>query len=174
MGPDQMNQRTVPVTFTKPFAIARYTLTRGQVRCWDNGFEGGEDCLAATDLSWNDSYYFCRFLGGARVKLKDGKEYWFSLPTEAQWEYACRAGYEGDYGFDGGEEELPKYAWFRGNHGDPPREGVKPVGTRDANRWGLHDMHGNVWEHVWDWFGAYPEEAQASTNKTQQQQQQQQ
>jgi hypothetical protein len=158
MGPDPANGRTVPVKFTKPFAMARYTLTCGQMRCWDNGFEGGEERLAATGISWYDAYYLCRFLGGATLKLPDGKEYRFTLPTEAQWEYACRAGFTGDYGFDGGATDLPKYGWFKANRGD--RTGVKPVGELLPNRWKLYDMHGNLWEWCWDWYGTYPDKPQ--------------
>jgi formylglycine-generating enzyme required for sulfatase activity len=111
MGPDQSDgDRTVFVTFKTPFAIACYTLTRAQMRLWDNGFEGLEDRLAATDICWYDAYYFCRYLGGETLTLKDGKAYRFTFPTEAQWEYSCRAGSTTAYCYGDDEEELTQYA----------------------------------------------------------------
>ena len=73
----------------------------------------------------------------------------YRLPTEAEWEYACRAGSTGKYGFDGEDTLLPRYAWFK-----PHSQGkTHPVGQKLANRWGLFDMHGNVWQWCNDWYG---------------------
>src|ERR1043165_6748901 len=72
----------------------------------------------------------------------------YLLPTEAEWEYACRAGSTGKYCFGDNESELPKYAWFKpGSMGK-----TQPVGTKEANRFGLFDMHGNVWQWCNDWY----------------------
>ena len=73
------------------------------------------------------------------------------LPTKAEWEYSTRAGTTGPYSFDGGEAELRKYAWF----GERLESQAHPVGLRVANPWGLFDVHGNVWEWVWDKYGEY-------------------
>jgi formylglycine-generating enzyme required for sulfatase activity len=73
----------------------------------------------------------------------------YRLPTEAEWEYACRAGSTGKYCFGDAESDLPRYAWLKpGSQGRP-----HPVGEKQANRWGLHDMHGNVWQWCNDWYG---------------------
>lgn len=80
----------------------------------------------------------------------------YRLLTEAQWEYACRAGSGGDYCFGDSEEELGAYAWYRENAGGQ----THPIGTLKPNAWGLYDMHGNVWEWVADWYEPYPSDSQ--------------
>jgi formylglycine-generating enzyme required for sulfatase activity len=73
----------------------------------------------------------------------------YRLPTEAEWEYACRAGSTGRYCFGDAERELPQYAWLK-----PHSQGkTHPVGQKQPNRWGLYDMHGNVWQWCNDWYG---------------------
>ena len=92
-------------------------------------------------VSWDDVQ---RFIG--RLNDAAGEEL-YRLPSEAEWEYACRAGSSTRWSFGNSESELTKYAWYRDNS----PEGTKPVGGRLPNAWGLHDMHGNVWEWVQDW-----------------------
>ena len=92
-------------------------------------------------VSWNDAQEFIRSLNGRF----GGNRY--RLPTEAEWEYAARAGTTGDrYG------NLDAIAWYRDNSGGR----THPVGQKAPNAWGLHDMLGNVWEWVADWYGGYP------------------
>ena len=79
----------------------------------------------------------------------------YRLPTEAQWEYACRAGTTTDW-FCENEDDLDNYAWFQENAGSMPHQ----VGKKLPNDFGLYDMHGNIWEWCWDVWGAYPTEPQ--------------
>lgn len=101
-----------------------------------------KDSLPVENVSWEDAVAFCRKLTErvrAAGKLPDGME--LTLPTEAQWEYACRAGATGDE-----VRELGAMAWFSGNS----KKRTHPVATKQANAWGLHDMNGNVWEWCLD------------------------
>jgi hypothetical protein len=138
---NSMLEGDTPETFKTPFAIASYTLTRAQMRLWDNGFERS-DRLAATEISWLDAYYFCRFVGGETLTLVDGKRYFFTLPTREQWVYASRAGSKTKYCFGDSHRMLGQYAWYIENS----RGYVHKVGEKEPNAWGLYDMHGNVSE----------------------------
>jgi formylglycine-generating enzyme required for sulfatase activity len=115
----------------------------------------GEKKLPVDNVSWNDCQEFIK-----TMREKDKKPY--RLPTEAEWEYACRAGATTPFYF--GETISTDQANFNGNgiYGNG-KKGVRrgkttPVGSFPANVWGLHDMHGNVWQWCQDWYGEYPQQ----------------
>src|SRR5262249_439070 len=99
-------------------------------------------------VSWDDAVAFCRWLS-----KEEGKT--FELPTEAEWEYACRAGESGKYCFGDYEPRLKDFPWFSDNSGGKNGKG----GTKKANAWGLHDMRGGVLEWCQDGKREYKKEA---------------
>ena len=105
-------------------------------------------------VSWEEAVAYCDALS-KREGLPP--EAGYRLPTEAEWEYACRGGTQTRWWCGDDESELGSVAWYGKNSEDQ----THPVGLKRPNAWGLYDMHGNVWEWVGDWFGDYPSEPQA-------------
>ena len=172
------------VTLTKPFGIGIYEVTRGQFRqfvdatgyiteseksskggtgfksgaiadglefSWktDLGFEPPQtDESPVVNVSWNDATEFCKWLSE-----KEGETY--RLPSEAEWEFACRGGNPGRFCFGDDSALIHKYGWI----GDGQRLGARRVGQGAGNPFGLFDMHGNVWEFCQDFHGPYPDMA---------------
>ena len=108
----------------------------------------GED-RPVEKVSWEDCRKFVKELNARFAAQAGGRR--FALPTEAEWEYACRAGSNAKWCFGDDESKLQEYAWYYKNSGSK----MHAVGTRKANGWGLYDMHGNVWEWCEDWYGSY-------------------
>ncbi|XZE18016.1 formylglycine-generating enzyme family protein [Pirellulaceae bacterium SH449] len=105
--------------------------------------------LPVTNISWSQAVEFCRRLGQLPEEKKEGRNY--RLPTEAEWEYACRAGTSTAYSFGDDRALLSTYAW----------QGVRQpqlVGQKTPNAWGLYDMHGNVPKWCLEYYGTYPED----------------
>jgi formylglycine-generating enzyme required for sulfatase activity len=141
------------VTITKPFYLGKYEVTQEQWEAvmGDNPSEFKGPKNPVERVSWGDCPKFLLKLD-AKTGGRGGK---FVLPTEAQWEYACRAGSTGKFCFGDDEEQLGEYAWYGRNSGRQ----THPAGEKKPNAWGLYDMHGNVWEWCADWCGAYGAEA---------------
>jgi formylglycine-generating enzyme required for sulfatase activity len=100
----------------------------------------GDDNLPVEQISWNEAVEFCK-----KLSQKEGKTY--RLPTEAEWEYACRAGTTTAYSFGASDSQLGEYAWYKGIQSHP-------VGALKPNAWGLYDMLGNVLEWCQDWYAS--------------------
>jgi formylglycine-generating enzyme required for sulfatase activity len=139
------------VTLTKAFYLGQTTVTHAQ---WQavmgknpSAFKGPED-LPVEQVSWDDCQEFCR-----KLSAKDGKPY--RLPTEAEWEYACRAGEKTAYFYGDEPGLLGEFAWYERNASNR----TQSVATKGPNTWGLYDMHGNVWQWCQDWYGYYPNTA---------------
>jgi formylglycine-generating enzyme required for sulfatase activity len=137
------------VTISRPFYMQTTEVTQSQ---WEkvigdnpSYFKNcGDDC-PVDNVSWNDAQEFISMLNQIENTTK------YRLPTEAEWEYACRAGTETAYSFNE-VNKLGEYAWYRGNSDNQPQ----PVMQKMPNPWGLYDMYGNVWEWCLDWYGDYP------------------
>jgi formylglycine-generating enzyme required for sulfatase activity len=134
------------VRITKPFYLGKYPVTQEQ---WEavmgsnpSHFKGPKNPVE--QVSWDDCQ---KFLGTLNATVRGGACK-FQLPTEAQWEYACRAGSETRYCFGDDESQLGEYAWYDRNSGGK----THPVGEKKPNAWGLCDMHGNAFEWCSDWW----------------------
>ncbi|MFJ8584649.1 formylglycine-generating enzyme family protein [Streptomyces sp. NPDC093595] len=156
---DRRTRRTWPVDVA-PFRMSAFPVTRSWYAEVTGQRPGGAhgDRLPVEGVSWWDAIRFCNALSGRagltpayRFRADDGTAEWdtaadgYRLPTEAEWEHACRAGTEGPrYG------RLDEIAWYRDNSGERPHA----VGGKQPNAWGLYDMLGNVWDWCWDVYDA--------------------
>jgi formylglycine-generating enzyme required for sulfatase activity/tRNA A-37 threonylcarbamoyl transferase component Bud32 len=143
----------VAVTLTRPFYMGVHEVTNAQWNRVMGSVPSGwkEDARPVGQVSWEDAVEFCRKLSALPEERKAGRMY--RLPTEAEWEYACRAGTTTQYSFGADGQILDDYGWFDGNSGNE----THLVGQKKPNAWGLYDMHGNVWEWCGDWHGDYPD-----------------
>jgi formylglycine-generating enzyme required for sulfatase activity len=133
------------------FWMRKFPVTNDEYRLFDpnhrhgrtNDFDGPDQPVI--DVDWYMAVMFARWLGPG-----------YRLPTEAEWEAACRAGTQTEYWFDNKEDDLPKHAWFVKNSFDRTHgfQESQDAGGHE-NPWGLFDMHGNVWERCQDWYDDY-------------------
>ena len=158
------------VTVSRSFYLGRYEVTIGRFMS-EMGYNpqdgDGSSALPVADINWHEAVAFCNALSvkrrlprcfdckgrapkvvcrlKSRYRGRSGRDYLlcrgYRLPTEAEWEYAARAGSSGPT-----HDALQRFSWYQNN----AKKTTHPVGTRKPNAWGLHDMIGNVWEWVWD------------------------
>ena len=150
-----IDEKAHEVTLTRGFWLGKFEVANREFRqfrpahrSWGVGGEKGEfnhddQPVVCVDLA--DAEAFCRWLSQQTGRA-------FRLPTEAEWEYACRAGSTNRYCFGNDTNTLSDYGWYSANSGWVSH----PIGLKKSNAWGLHDMHGNVAEWVSDWYGYYP------------------
>ncbi len=136
------------VTLTKGFFLGIHPVTQTQWKAvtGSNPSHFPGDNRPVEQVSWDDCQEFCKTL----TAHLEGRGT-VGLPSEAEWEYACRAGTTTKYCTGDGAAALKKAGWYEGNS----ESQTHPVGELAANAWGLHDMHGNVWEWCQDGYGAY-------------------
>jgi formylglycine-generating enzyme required for sulfatase activity len=136
------------VIITKPFYVSATHVTRAQYqRIMGAGTIRDQGDLPVTDVSWFDAEKFCQ-------KLTQRSGHPVHLPTEAQWEHACRAETQTAYCCGDDDAQLGAYGRYES-------VGVQAVGKLKPNAFGLYDMHGNVWQWCEDWYGPYPDKPQS-------------
>ena len=150
-GENQYEEPSHWVRISRPFYLGTFPVTQQKFACWKPEYENGfpnKPLHPAENMNWHEANHFCQWLKKVCSNhLPSGHE--VGLPTEAQWEYACRAGTDIEFYTGDGEAALAQAGWYGGN----AKRGTQSVGLLDENDFWLFDMHGNVWEwcaDAWD------------------------
>ncbi len=139
------------VRITQPFYLGVFPVTQAEyqtVTGQNPSLAAGNPRHPVEQVSWDDAVSFAQKL--SQLSGEANHELTYRLPSEAEWEFACRAGSTGMWCCEDKESQLGGYCWFDINSGNR----THPVGEKKPNVWGLHDMHGNVWEWCLDWYDA--------------------
>ena len=149
MGSNKANDEKPPhlVRITRPFYLGVFPVTQAEYQAvtgQNPSRAAGNPAHPVEQVSWDDAVACAKKLSQLPAEMSHQLTY--RLPSEAEWEYACRAGSTGKWCFGDAAAELGNYAWFSGNS----RKRTHSVGQKKPNAWGLHDMHGNVWEWCLD------------------------
>jgi formylglycine-generating enzyme required for sulfatase activity len=154
------DESQVHVSLTRGFWLGQHEVTQAEWRRlmattpWS-----GKECVTegddypATYVTWDEALRFCEIMTTEERAAGRLPEGWFyTMPTEAQWEYACRTGTTSRFSFGDSEGDLREYAWYSKNGWSADERYPHQVARKKANPWGLYDMHGNVWEWCRDWY----------------------
>ena len=142
------------VTITHSFWMGKHEVTNER---WNEvwgitDFNSSEQQLPVSQVSHGKAQAFCwKLTESERAAGIIPPGFIYRLPTEAEWEYACRAGTSSVFSFGDDPDSLSNFAW----HNSESRGELQPVGRKSPNAWGLHDMHGNIYEWCFDWYGDY-------------------
>jgi formylglycine-generating enzyme len=156
----QGDEEQFRVIFSHGYWLGEFPLTQAQFAAfakncvpWPSLFSQlpDSDDRPVEMVTWKNAEAFCEELNKAFSQHLPNS-YCFALPTEAQWEYACRAGTLTRYHFGDCDQDLDRVAWHSANSGGT----THPVGGKEPNPWGFYDMQGNVTQWCYDWYGHYP------------------
>ena len=152
---DSDEGRQCLVKITQPFYLGMWpvTQTQWQALTGENPSFFKDPASPVECVDWEECQTFCK-----RLSVQAGVS--VRLPTEAEWEYACRAGSLSKWNFGDDESRLGTYAWYDGNSSGK----THPCAEKEPNQWGLYDMHGNIWEWCADWFDLKYDSGSSLTN----------